>query len=162
VCHWLAQAHAHGSDAAYRAWLDEQPVGAGPYRRVRAQAEMVVWDAPQDGPGDRPMEAWVAGRDAVFLLDLVAVLNERAESLLGPGFLRGETLEAELRLLWLEVRSGVSPVEGSDDGTCAERWMNWCSAYATSALILGAAEAARTQLEDRYIACSRRGSGSPS
>jgi hypothetical protein len=87
----------------------------------------------------------------VFLVELVAALNERAEELLEPGFLRAETLEAELRLLELEVRTGVSTRAVAPDGTAGDRWMRWCLDYAAWANLLATAEAARTFLEDRYL-----------
>jgi hypothetical protein len=151
---WLAEAHAHGSYGAYVAWLDEQPPDQEPHRRVRAQAEAAAWAGFPQGAGEAPLAASQAGRDAVFLVELVKVLNDRAAILLLPGFHRVETLEAELRLLWLEVRSGVSAVEGPDGGTCAERWISWCLALLTLAFILNAAQAARTFLEERYLGTS--------
>jgi hypothetical protein len=151
---WLAEAHAHGSYGAYDAWLDEQPPDQEPHRRVRAQAEAATWAGFPQGAGEAPLAAAQAGRDAVFLVELVKVLNDQAAILLLPGFHRVETLEAELRLLFLEVRSGVSAVEGPDGGTCAERWISWCLALLTLAFILNAAQAARTFLEERYLGMS--------
>ena len=151
---WLAEAHAHGSLGAYVAWLDEQPPDQEPCQRVRAQAEAAAWAGLPQGAGGAPLAAWQAGRDAVFLLELAIVLNDRVASLLEPGYLRGETLEAELHLLWLEVRSGVSAVEAADGGTCAERWISWCLAYSGWAFILNCAQAARTFLEERYLGMS--------
>jgi len=128
VRHWLAEAHARGSSAAYEVWLHDQPPDAAPRRRVRAQAEAAVTSSTTIGPREQPLAAWQAGRDAIFLIELVSVLNLRAEELLEPGFPRGETLEAELRLLKLEVRTGVSPEEAPSALTCANRWFDWCIA----------------------------------
>jgi hypothetical protein len=148
---WLAEAHAHGSYEAYVAWLDEQPPDQEPHRRVRAQAEAAAWTGLPQGAGEAPLAAAQAGRDAVFLVELVIVLNDRITTLLEPGFMRVETLEAELHLLWLEVRSGVSAVEEAEGGTCTERWISWCLALLTLSFILNGAQAARTFLEERYL-----------
>lgn len=151
VRHWLAEAHAHGSTGAYAAWLDEQPPDARPHRRLRAQAEAAAWAGLQAGSTAGAEVAERAGRDAVFLVELVAALNERAEALLEPGFLRAETLEAELHLLELEVRTGVSVAVAQPGGTAADRWLRWCFDYAAWANLLATADAARTFLEDRYL-----------
>jgi hypothetical protein len=136
VRHWLAEAHTHGSTGGYAAWLDEQPPDARPQRRLRAQAEAAAWAAPRAKSANRSVAAAQAGRDAVFLVELVAALNERVEALLEPGFLRAETLEAELRLLELEVRTGVSLAVVPPEGTAADRWMRWCFDYAAWANLL--------------------------
>jgi hypothetical protein len=151
VCHWLGEAHAHGSAGAYAAWLAEQPPDARPHRRLRAQAEAAAWAGLRAGSTTGAKAAERAGRDAVFLVELVAALNERARELLEPGFLRAETLEAELHLLELEVRTGVSVAVAPPGGTAADRWMRWCLDYAAWANLLATAEATRTFLEDRYI-----------
>jgi len=151
VRHWLADAHAHGSAGAYAAWLAEQPPDARPHRRLRAQAEAAAWAGLRAGSTTGAEAAERAGRDAVFLVELVAALNERAEALLEPGFLRAETLEAELHLLELEVRTGVSVAAVLPGGTAADRWMRWCLDYAAWANLLATAEAARAFLEDRYL-----------
>jgi hypothetical protein len=151
---WLAEAHAHGSSGAYVDWLHEQPPDQEPHRRVRAQAEAAAWAGFPQGAGEAPLAASQAGRDAIFLVELVMVLNDRAAILLLQGCHRVETLEAELRLLWLEVRSGVAAVDGADGGTCAERWISWCLALLTFAFIVNGAQAARTFLEDRYLGMS--------
>lgn len=151
VRHWLAEAHAHGSAGAYAAWLAEQPPGARPHRRLRAQAEMAAWAGLRAGSTTGAEAADRAGRDAVFLVELVAALNARVEELLEPGFLRAETLEAELRFLELEVRTGISVAAVPPEGTAADRWMHWCLDFAAWANLLATAEAARTFLEDRYL-----------
>ena len=154
VRHWLAEAHAHGSARAYAAWLAEQPPDARPHRRLRAQAEAAAWAGLRAGSTTGAEAAERAGRDAVFLVELVAALNARVEELLEPGFLRAETLEAELGLLGLEVRTGVSVAAVPPGGTAAERWMRWCFDYVAWANLLGTADAARTFLEDRYLGMS--------
>jgi len=154
VRHWLAEAHTHGSTGAYAAWLDEQPPDAWPHRRLRAQAEAAAWAAPRAKSANRSVAAERAGRDAILLVELVAALNERIEALLEPGFLRAETLEAELGLLGLEVRTGVSVAAVPPGGTAADRWMRWCFDYIAWANLLGTADAARTFLEDRYLGVS--------
>jgi hypothetical protein len=154
VRHWLAEAHTHGSTGAYAAWLDEQPPDARPHRRLRAQAEAAAWAGLRAGSTTGAEAAERAGRDAVFLVELVAALNARVEELLEPGFLRAETLEAELHLLGLEVRTGVSVAAVPPDRTEAERWMRWCFDYVAWANLLGTADAARTFLEDRYLGMS--------
>jgi hypothetical protein len=154
VRHWLAEAHTHGSTGAYAAWLDEQPPDAWPHRRLRAQAEAAAWAAPRAKSANRSVAAERAGRDAILLVELVAALNERIEALLEPGSLRAETLEAELGLLGLEVRTGVSVAAAPPDRTEAERWMRWCFDYVAWANLLGTADAARTFLEDRYLGMS--------
>jgi hypothetical protein len=151
VRHWLAEAHAHGSAGAYSAWLAEQPPDARPHRRLRAQAEAAAWAGLRAGSTTGAEAAERAGRDAVFLVELVAALNARVEELLEPGFLRAETLEAELLLLELEVRTGVSVAVVPPEGTAADRWMGWCLDFAAWANLLATAEAARTFLEDRYL-----------
>jgi hypothetical protein len=151
VRHWLAEAHAHGSAGAYAAWLDEQPPDARPHRRLRAQAEAAAWAGLRAGSTTGAEAAERAGHDTIFLVELVAALNERAEVLLEPGFLRAETLEAELHLLELEVRTGVSVAAVPPDGTASDRWMRWCFDYAAWANLLATADAARTFLEDRYL-----------
>ena len=151
VRHWLAEAHAHGSARAYAAWLAEQPPDARPHRRLRAQAEAAAWAGLRAGSTTGAEAAERAGRDAVFLVELVAALNERAEALLEPGFLRAETLEAELHLLELEVRTGVSVAVMPPGVTATDRWLRWCFDYAAWANLLATAEAARAFLEDRYL-----------
>jgi hypothetical protein len=150
VRHWLAEAHAHGSAGAYAGWLAEQPPDAKPRRRLRAQAETAAWAALPAGSTNGALAAARAGRDAIFLVELVAALNERVEAILEPGFLRGETLEAELHLLGLEVCTGVS-VAAVPPARSEDRWMRWCLDYAAWANLLAIAEAARTFLEDRYL-----------
>lgn len=152
--HWLVEAHAHGSAGAYAAWLDAQPPDARPQRRLRAQAEAAAWAGLRAGSTTGVEAAERAGRDAVFLVELVATLNERADELLEPGFLRAETLEAELHLHGLEVRTGVSTGATPPDGTASDRWMRWCLDFTAWANLLGTAEAARTFLEDRYLGTS--------
>jgi hypothetical protein len=151
VRHWLAEAHAHGSAGAYAAWLAEQPPDARPHRRLRAQAEAAAWAAPRAKSANRSVAAAQAGHDTIFLVELVAALNKRVEALLEPGYMRGETLEAELHLLGLEVRTGVSVVAEPPGGTASDRWMRWCFDYIAWANLLGTADAARTFLEDRYL-----------
>jgi hypothetical protein len=151
VRHWLAEAHAHGSARAYAAWLAEQPPDARPQRRLRAQAESAAWAGLRAGSTNGSLAAERAGRDAVFLVELVAALNERVEELLEPGFLRAETLEAELQILGLEVRTGVSITAEPPSGTAADRWLRWCLGFAAWANLLGTADAARTFLDDRYL-----------
>jgi hypothetical protein len=154
VRHWLAEVHAHGCTGAYAAWLAEQPPDARPQRRLRAQAEAAAWAGLRAGSTTGAEAAERAGRDAVFLVELVAALNARVEELLEPGFLRAETLEPELRLLELEVRTGVSLAVVPPEGTAADRWMGWCLDFAAWANLLATAEAARTFLEDRYLGMS--------
>ena len=154
VRHWLAEAHAHDSAGAYAAWLAEQPPSERPQRRLRAQAESAAWAGLRAGSTTGAEAAERAGHDAIFLVELVAALNERAEELLEPGFLRAETLEAELRFIELEVRTGVSTGAVPPDRTAPDRWMGWCLDYAAWANLLGTAEAARTFLEDRYLGMS--------
>jgi hypothetical protein len=151
VRHWLVEAHGHGGRAEYTEWLAEQPRDAAPHRRVRAQVEAAALAACPNGSADGPLAAWQAGRDAIFLLEVVAVANDRAEALLEPGFLRAEALEAELRLLWLEVRTGVSAEAKPPGRSEMERWMGWCIDYSAWAIILATAEVARMLLEDRYL-----------
>jgi hypothetical protein len=151
VRHWLAEAQAHGSSTAYEAWLADQPPDAEPGRRVRAQAEAAVASSTAIGPREKSLAAWQAGRDVVFLIDLAWILNSRAEELLEPGFLRADTLEAQLHLFKLEVRTGISPEEVPSDRTCADRWFSWCLACATLGNLLAVADAARRLLEERYL-----------
>ena len=151
VRHWLAEAHAHGSAGAYAAWLAEQPLDARPHRRLRTQAESAAWAGLRAGSTTGAEAADRAGRDAIFLVELVAALNERVEALLEPGFMRDETLEAELHLLGLEVRTGVSVAAVPPGETESDRWMRWCFDYIAWANLLGTADAARTFLENRYL-----------
>jgi hypothetical protein len=154
VRHWLAEAHSHGSGGAHGAWLAEQPPEASPRRRLRAQASSVARAGLPAGSVEALFAAEQAGRDAIFLVELVVTLNERIEAVLEPGFLRAETLEAELRLLGLEARTGVSTAIVPTGDPSSDGWMIWCLAYAAWANVLVVADAARTALEDRYLRMS--------
>jgi hypothetical protein len=151
VRHWLAEAHSHGSAGAYGAWLAEQPPEASPRRRLRAQASSVARAALPAGSVEGSLAADQARRDAIFLVELVVTLNERIEAVLEPGFLRAETLDAELRLLGLEARTGVSAAIVPTGGPSSDGWLSWCLDYAAWANVLVVADAARTALEDRYL-----------
>jgi len=70
------------------------------------------------------------------------------------GIVEPFTLEAELHLLELEVRTGVSLAVVPPKGTAADRWMGWYLDFAAWANLLATADAARTFLEDRYLGMS--------
>lgn len=149
---WLAEAHGFGSLDAYVGWLIDQPRSAAPLHRVPAQAEAATRAALRGEPHDVVARAVRdAVRDAIFLVELVLTLNRSAEETIRLESLRHAALAWELRARRAEAWFDANGTSGRPRGTSARWWREWRAAVASWVNDLAVAEAARVQLERRYL-----------
>lgn len=149
---WLAEAHEFGSLDAYVGWLIEQPRSAAPLHRVPAQAEAATRAARRGEPHDIVARAVRdAVRDAGFLVELVLTLNRSAEETVRHESLRYAALAWELRARSAEAAHDANGMSGHRRGTSTRGWRKWRAAVASRVNDLNMAEAARVQLERRYL-----------
>ncbi len=149
---WLAEAHQFGSLPAYVGWLIDQPISAAPLERVPEQVRAAAVEATRGLPREVVrVSSHQAVRDAIFLVELVLRLNVAAEEATRFEGLRYAALFWEMRALTAETQLDTNGTSGRGRGTSARGWRVWRTAVSSWANDLAVAEAARMQLERRYL-----------
>ncbi|MFV2062332.1 MAG: hypothetical protein ACC726_02320, partial [Chloroflexota bacterium] len=156
VIHWLDEAHAFGSPAAYMRSVTEQAVAAQPLARIVAGVEAATTKTMRGRPRDVVGRAVRdALREAAFIFHLVVRLNAAAEDLVRFEGLRLVAITLWMRELTLReelARHTDAAGWGADAETLSGSWHDWRRTIAGLVTSLAHAQEARRRVEDRYLA----------
>jgi hypothetical protein len=148
---WLTEAHQFGSLPAYVDWLIDQPHSAAPMERVPKAAEAGAMAATKGQPPQVMHEAArKAVRDAIFLVDLVAEINNATHEATRLEGVRYAAMVWEMRAESFERQlTAIEPDAGETNH--AERWADYLARAKAWLIELYAVEDARILLEGRYF-----------